>query len=630
MGHEIPIKKNQASRSERPWRIAALLFCFGMLCIHIFAGMNSAGIVDFWRDMYWASQIATGKQYPLFGPPIYELIELGPWWFYLLAVPTWLTGGVTAAAVLIQVLAAMKYFLANHIGARCVDARFGFLFAVGFCIAGWSTVPMLFPSHPALVETMILLLALATLRCRENLSIANAVLFGLAAAGCIHAHPTAGTYVVAAGLFLLHRYRQRAIAPLAVAALIVVLSLLPPWLDSRPLGVDAMRPFEKYATQDIGVDFWTRIPNLAFALLFKGAWNGFLLNTPWKLGVVRAAWWIYSCCLVIGLAGFFALPDRRRFLRRAWLIALIAFLVQICVLILLRAKTTLWMVPSALPPLALMIAIGWYGWFQVEAATLRIASAVALAIYAMLGLASFDVFLRNIHRWRTLQHVNIYTDVTRWEEEFNTVDVPFIPVRELDRIAASLCAPSILHGRLAWGIEHTLAAPVTAACGYTPAIRFGGREGDGTHIEGLLKRAAIASGIAPDRTIAGMAFYEHVHPVAPALGDTPTALPRIQITPNTSTTGRAFHSYHFRAHSEDAVSLINRFAGVDGVTIRSIVANQRVAKRLYDDGASQIYGCDRCDAGSIVDWQIDLDAIEQNLDVTAFGPASEESKPITE
>ena len=71
----------RASRS-RPnmagWYAAGLAFSLLMLLVHAAAGLHTAGVPDFWRDVYWAAKIAHGEAFPLSGPPIYGLVELGP------------------------------------------------------------------------------------------------------------------------------------------------------------------------------------------------------------------------------------------------------------------------------------------------------------------------------------------------------------------------------------------------------------------------------------------------------------------------------------------------------------------------------------------------------------------------
>ena len=200
------VSRSSEARSVRAWSVAGGLFCVVMCVLHVAAGLNTGGLPDFWRDMYWATSIAYGERFPLSGPPIDQFMELGPWWFYLLAAPVWLTHRIAFASAFLQLLASAKYFLAWRLGTRAVDARFGTIYAVCTAVAGWSTASFWFPSHPAVVETTLLLLAWATWRCWTRLSLGNAVVYGLAAAACFHAHPTTATYIVASGIALLCRH----------------------------------------------------------------------------------------------------------------------------------------------------------------------------------------------------------------------------------------------------------------------------------------------------------------------------------------------------------------------------------------------------------------------------------------
>ncbi|HEX6834880.1 MAG TPA: hypothetical protein VF132_15180, partial [Rudaea sp.] len=212
-----------AEKVSNGWAVAGAVFCALMLAVHVAGGLRSAGVLDFWRDMYWATVIANGERFPLSGPPINGLVELGPWWFYVLALPLWLTHRIAAAAAFLQLLAALKYPLAWRLGTRLVDARFGLALAVGLAVAGWSTSAFWFPSHPALVETTVLLLAFVVRRGWNRFGTATALLFGLAAAACLHAHPTTVLYIAAGGSMLLVRHRSWAtLARLALAAIVVL------------------------------------------------------------------------------------------------------------------------------------------------------------------------------------------------------------------------------------------------------------------------------------------------------------------------------------------------------------------------------------------------------------------------
>jgi hypothetical protein len=611
-----------ASRQDSPdtrWRVAGIAFCVLMLGVHVAAGWNSAGVADFWRDMYWATSIAHGERFPLAGPQIYQLIELGPWWFYLLALPMIATGSVAMTMVFIQALAALKYFLAWRIGVRIADARLGLAFAASLAIAGWSTVPLLFPSHTAVVETTILLLVLVAWRCARTFSLGNAIWLGLASAACLHAHPTTASYVVGAGVYVLWRQRSwSAWRRMCVAATIAALTLLPPWLD-RGSAIDAaLKPISAYVGADIGVHPLLRIPTVAHSLVTGGAWWGLLLLTPWKAGTVRFVWWIFCCDLALAAMGFVRLRRDRSRLCAAAGCAGAAFALQIAFIVVLRPITPMWMASSCLPPLALVIAIGWYGWLSSPRRGIRLIGAIALCVYVAIGLAPFSLLLRDLRSLRVMPGVNPWLNVSESSARYVHVAVPFYPIRRIDRLSASLCGPMVLHARLAAEIEPTFGSPIRNACGHWPDLRYGGVEGPGQHAAGLFRRAATASGIAPARVVSRMAIYDRVRAIAPASGGRSAALRRLQIYPDSGAGPIEKSVFDFDTAGDDVVVLTNLRPYAAPLAVDRIFAAERPARQLNDDGGSILYRCAACTADAPAHWHIELHGIAANLDLVVL------------
>lgn len=621
-----PARSRPPDPAQRYWTSAGLAFCGLMLCVHVAAGLNSAGIGDFWRDVYWATSIAHGERFPLAGPQIYQLIELGPWWFYLLALPMFATGSVAATAAFIQVLAALKYFLAWRIGTRLADARLGFTFAAGLALAGWSTIPLLFPSHTAVVGTAILLLGLVAWRCGAAFSGIDATWLGLASAACLHAHPTTATYVVGAALYVLWKRRSRAaFGWMAVAAGIAALSLLPPWLEPDTAVDATLKPVAAYLGTDLGVQPLLRIPGVVRSLVTGGAWWGFLLMTPWNVAGARIAWWISCACLLVAVAGLPRLLRRDRRLLGLAVAALLVFLAQVAFLVLLRPITPMWMVPSCLPPLALAIALGWYGWLADARAAVRRTAALLLCVQAGLALAPFSLLLRDIHALRVMPGVNPLYDVIERSDRRVEVAVPFYPVRRIDRLAAFLCRPLVLHARLAAVIEPTLGSPIRNACGHWPELRYGGVDGVGAHVAGLLAPAATASGIAPSRVVSRMAIYDRVRPIAPVAGGRWMPPRRLQIDPGSAAGPPRASEFDFDAAGADVVVLTNRLPNAAPMTIGRVTAGGSPARLLYDDGGSTLYRCAACAADASVHWQVDVRGIAGNLDLIVLPHAQDVS-----
>lgn len=604
------------------WRVVGLSFCLLMICVHIVVGLNSGGVPDSWRDMYWATAIAHGEQFPASGPPIYRLFELGPWWFYVVALPIWLTGKTAIASAFVQVLAGAKYLLAWRLGTQVVDARFGLVFSASLAVAGWSTASGLFPTHTAVVETALLLLAMATWRCWRQLTTFNTVLLGLAAAVCVHTHPTTVFYIICAGLVLLFRRRSwRAFFLLGGAAAIVILSLLPPLLDSSSILASARTPVVAYVGDDIGVDPWRRIPALLESLALGGAWFGFLLMTKWSLTTAKVAWWVYAGCLLFAATGITRLRGAaHRTLRVLFVAALVMFLGDAVFLAMVRPITPIWMVPSALPPLALATAVGWYGWLSAERRMTKWVSMAALLVFVSLSLAPFALLLRHLHSARVAPGVNPYLDIISSSDRYVSIPVPFVSARQLDRLGGELCEPAVLHGRLAAAIEQSLGTTVRNACGHWPRLRYGGIDGAGQHIAGVLPSAVDAIGIAPTRVIGGIAFYERVRAIAPASGGHPTRLARMQVDPD-GPSGEASRIVHdFDTRGGDVVMLTDRLPMAAPMTARSVTVDGRAASLVHDDGASWAYACRSCAADVPVRWHVEFEGIEQGTDlVVLFG-----------
>jgi hypothetical protein len=277
------------------------------------------------------------------------------------------------------------------------------------------------------------------------------------------------------------------------------------------------------------------------------------------------------------------------------------------------------MLSSLLPPLALLLALGWYGAFTSDRAAVRGGAGIAFAVCVALSLAPFGLFLREVHMLRFgAAGANPYQNVTEANDRYAETPVPYFPVWRLDRLAPSLCEPAVLHARLGWVIEQSMATPLRLACGRWPDVVFSGRTGPGPHIAGLFPRAATASGIAPDRIVAGMALYEHVVPIAPASGNRPTQLKRDQIHVDFTLDKPGKYEIEFDARGADVAVLTNRFALVMPMTVRSVRANGGAARLLFDDGGSKVYGCGGCDPSATAHWRFELTGVEDDIDLVVL------------
>ncbi|MDR2012771.1 MAG: hypothetical protein LBQ20_07000 [Rhodanobacter sp.] len=610
----------QSLVSDRRWRAAGLFFCVTMLCLHVAAAMNSNAANDFWRDFYWATSIAHGERFPLAGPPIYSLIELGPWWFYLLALPVWATGSVVFTMVFVQVLASLKYFLAWRLGLRIADARFALTFAASLTIAGWSIVPLAFPTHTALIETTILLLALVTWRCAKTFSWTNAITLGLCAAACLHAHPSTALYVMGAGIYVLVAHRSKsAFAWMCLSVAIAAASLLPPWLDRSEVVAGAMKSVSGYVNQDVGVNPSLRIWEVAKSLTTGGLGWSLGMLTRWSDASVHIVRVVYAIGLVFAACGVWALRGTNAHLLKLALCALVVFVVQIVFLVILRPITPMWMVSPCLPPLAFAIASGWYGWFTAPHRSVHAMALTALGVCTGLALVPYFALLRrDLDTMRSVSNANPLLNAAEEGDHFVDVHVPFYPVRSIDRLSPVLCGPAVLHGRLAERVEIMFDAPVRNACGAWPEFRYGGVAGQGEHLAGLLVRQARASGIEPSLVIGHMAIYDNVRAIAPMEGGRSTPLPRLKVYPEGDPGPPVDLSFEFDAGGGDVIVLTNRNSFTAAMTVKEVQVAGKSESPLYDDGGSILYRCSACVGDEPVHWQIDLNGVAANLDLVVL------------
>lgn len=603
----------------RAWWIAGLAFCLFMLGVHVAASLNANGFPDSWRDLWWATAIAHGERFPLAGPPIYGMLELGPWWFYLLAVPMAITHSLAWTSAFAQALAALKYFLAWRLGLRIADARLGFVFAVCLAIPGWSTVTLIFPTHTALVETLLFALAFAAMRCWRQFAWREAVLLGLVGAACLHAHPTTLSYVALCGAIVLWRHRSLAACGwMLLSATIVVLSVAPPLFDHSDTTTEALKPIAAYLDRDIGVHPLARIPALLRGLALGGVWWGLGMATLWRPEVLAIAYWLTCACLAFAALGCMPLKRHAPHLFRLAIAIALLLAAQATFLVLLRPVTPMWMVPSCLPPLALLIAMAWYGWLITPSRAWRRGAIAVMGVYLVLSLVPFSLELRDVRKMRQIEHDNPLSDAGARGGSFSKVDVAFYPVRWLDKLAGSLCASQVLHGRLAAVVETSLASAQRNACGHWPALRYGGVAGSGPHVAGMLDWMAQLSKLPPARVVAHMALYDNVLAIAPPQGGTLAALHRRQINPVSGAGPLRPLDYAFTTNTRDEILLTNRLPNAAPMTIRNVQANGRPAQLLGADDSSFLYRCADCAADAKAQWRVQVEAIEANLDLVVL------------
>ena len=180
-------------RVDEPVRPMARVLVAALFLAYVAAFAFSLSIPDTSRDAFIAYGIRHGVSYPLEGPylGIPSAVHLGPLWYYLVAIPLWVSDSWLAFVLFQGILCGLKFVLAWHCGRKLVSERFGLLWAAALALPGWTTMEVMIPFNASAAETASLLILAAYLHCRDHPDSRGAIfMLGLAIGAAPHAHPT--------------------------------------------------------------------------------------------------------------------------------------------------------------------------------------------------------------------------------------------------------------------------------------------------------------------------------------------------------------------------------------------------------------------------------------------------------
>jgi len=599
---------------ERTTVIATVL-CAALTAAFGVAGWLTGGMSDHFRDLYHADAILRGHGFPTHGPPIHQTLDLGPWWYYVVAGLLWVSQSLAGATALIAVLSALKFMLAWRLGVRLLDTRLGLAFAVAMTLPGWSVTPLGFPTHTALVETALLFYAHVVLRCRNRLDLPAGLILGLAASACLHAHPSTALLVVVGGVaaWWPHRTRGMPAIMLVLAATTAALTLLPPLVADANGATALGDALVRYAGADLGHDLVSRTLRLLGALAIGGAWHGLLLLAEVPAAEVLAVF-VQAVALLAAAMG--VARAARSYAPLARLAALGAGLVvaQALFLAWIRPITPMWMVSAMVPSFALVLAAGWRG--LAESGTAAKATTIAVAaLYLGASLSVLAFFLRDLRSVRG-GDTNFFIDASGgWATRFETVPNNRVRLNVLERIAPSLCGIEALHGEIAIADESALGLPIRRACGNAP-IRYGGRAGV-SHVAGFVSQTWCALGMHPDFIAGGVGFARNVLPLAPSSGAVRPVLGPRQIDPVAHPLDTSPLRFEVEAPADATLVLSHRYGWLHAFRVDAVRADGAPARPVYSDTRSRFYRCQAC--SGTVRWQFDLLGNQGGIDLVAVG-----------
>ena len=181
----------------------------------------SATHTDTADELLRAYEIRHAISYPLQGPPLGQVLHLGPIWYYIVAVPLFIHDSWLSAALFVGALCSLKFPLAYHCGSRVLDRRFGLLWCAALLLPGWSTLEQLVFLNPNAVASVELgVLAMGISLCSKA-TYGRFAAAGLLLALAAHVHPTAApaaTFLIP-GLLQARRYGKSLFVAIAMVVL---------------------------------------------------------------------------------------------------------------------------------------------------------------------------------------------------------------------------------------------------------------------------------------------------------------------------------------------------------------------------------------------------------------------------
>jgi len=595
------------------WRTRlALWFCIAVATAMQVLPLSRALIeFDVARDLLAGFAILDGATWPRQGPQIAGLFHVGPWWFYLVAAVISVAGSLGQYSVIMGCLASVKFAVAAWVGARIGGPMLAMLVVAAAALPGLAAYQYLLVSHTNFVELFLWLtaagcVALGTPRARQS----KAMLTGLAFAAAVHAHPTAASAL-----------------PLVLAAMAVAVGSGRLWLRVTPwfllAGLATLVP----VLQDIPA---------VLARLHDPSARGHYAPEPGDsllsvLPLLRGLLWTEPAAIA---ATAFATGSHPPLLWRiAWIVLVGAGLLGAAATLVRRndgrwrltMATTLalvWMaawcavlVPGApayaayatLPPLALLLALGWT---FVARLTHRLLLPVLVAgALSLQGATALSLIASIATGWVTISIVA--TGGVKQGSRQPRVE-PYITVHDLDqqaREACKLAQPPALNGP---GI-----VAVDASNGY--AHRFAGgtacrskvRFGAGEQVDALLP-LAVAQKMGLD-TAQRRGALVIAHPDRVVLPATPTALSDSTTYPVRIDDWRANSvapawTVEFSSAASDWVVL----APISALGWRAeATANGTPSAPVFASPGFSAYRCDRCQEP--VQWRIRADGVQPRL-----------------
>jgi hypothetical protein len=507
-------------------QIVHWVYVLALVAIYAAGYAWSAPHTDTADELLRAYEIREHIRFPLEGPPLGQVLHLGPAWFYVVAAAFYIHESWLWAALFIGLVCGLKFPLAYWCGRKLADPGFGILWCTALAVPGWASFePLIFlnPNAVAMAELGTIALALAF---RERATTLSFFWLGLWLALAAHIHPTAAPMaVLAAALMVRHRHRVvpwRAVSSFAAG---FVLPFAPYAISQIVAGFPDWRAVSGYVEHEVSIAGGLQAPTILWnwmtggiavlARYFFGASQG-MASTA---GAVLA-----SVYVVAAVAALRDADPRTRRLAQASMIWLVATAIWIG---MMRKTTPLQFTWVLVPPFAALLALGLRALQEKWRGQAVTAVAAAVIVAGSISVTRAMAIVVSEGEGRLPSSV---LDINGSLGALEFRDVWF-PAYAHGRLGTALCdapKPLALHGHLAYIVDKDLALDMLLVCGGRSGVTLGGN-GSPAWL-GMTRPFWDAIGASPECSIGSLGIATSIAtpvaqpPTAVAAGD--TYLPR--------------------------------------------------------------------------------------------------------
>lgn len=535
-------------------------------------------------------EIARGLSFPLQGPPLGQVLHLGPAWFYLVAFPLLFWKSWLAGALFVGFVASLKFPLAYLCGKRLLNPGFGLLWAAALLMPGWTTLEQLVFLNPNAVATAILGVVALSLRACDDPRLVHIAALGLLLAIAAHVHPNAAPAALAV-LPVAVRFHRRGGSALKASAVFVAAFALPflPYLYLQATsGYPDLDAASRYVGGEITARGLLNAPVIAWHYMatgpsviaeYLGGWTHAISTA---LGLTLAA--VHACALVAALM----CPEPRvRPLAISMLCAIVIFSAWIGAM---RVTTPLQFAWALGPAFAGLLALGIYSASRARGRDVTAAACmIALAFAHATALRWLATRVEDGEGRLPSLVMDIKGRLPKTEYTGG-----WFPAWAHDSLGRFLCAsrrPVVLHGHLGFLVDQDLGLDMLFQCGHREGVSLRGGPAGARHVLGMSRPFWRAAGTDPECVIGSLGLSTRLalpldqEPLAVAAGE--TYLPR-------KYSGNAPREYRrtFDAPPSMAVLVTNLLGNyehfaiqqvqLDGATVQASVRNDWAA--LYVPG----------------------------------------------